>query len=94
MDGQSARGKVPAGVARRCAAAGIPCIALCGGLGEGAQAMYDLGLTAMFSALHSFTTPEEAALTCREDLAALTRSVARLLAALPETHDGTADNRD
>lgn len=84
MDGQSIRGKVPAGVARRCAAAGIPCVALCGGLGEGAEAMYGLGITAMFSALHSFTTPEQAVRTCREDLAALTRSVARLLATLPE----------
>ena len=82
MDGQSVRGKVPAGVARRCAAAGIPCIALCGSLGDGAQAMYDLGMSAMFSTLHSFTTMEEASRTCRSDLAQLTRSVARLLAAL------------
>ena len=82
MDGQSVRGKVPAGVARRCANAGIPCIALCGALGEGAQAMYDLGLSAMFSTLHTFTTLEEARHTCQSDLAQLTRSVARLLAAL------------
>ena len=82
MDGQSARGKVPSGVARRCAAAGVPCVALCGGLGEGARVMYDLGVTAMFSTLHGFTTPEAAAGTCRADLADLTRAVARLLAAL------------
>ena len=77
MDGQSARGKVPAGVARRCAAAGVPCLALCGGLGEGAEAMYPLGITAMFSALR-----RPGALASPADLADLTRSAARLIRAL------------
>ena len=81
LDGQSVRGKVPAGVARRCAAAGIPCLALCGSLGEGAEALYEMGITAMFSTLHRFTTLEEAQKTCRDDLAVLTRSAARLLRA-------------
>ena len=43
MDGQSVRfGKVPVGVARRCAARGIPAVAIVGGIGEGAEGLFDL----------------------------------------------------
>ncbi len=46
LDGQSVRyGKVPAGIARRCLARGIPVIAVAGGFGEGAEAFYDMGMT-------------------------------------------------
>lgn len=43
MDAQSVRfGKAPAGIARRCAACGIPVAAIVGGIGEGAEGLYDL----------------------------------------------------
>ena len=43
IDGQSVRfGKVPVGVARRCAAKGIPTLAIVGGIGEGAEGLFDL----------------------------------------------------
>ena len=43
MDGQSVRfGKVPVGVARRCAAKGIPTAAIVGGIGDGAEGFFDL----------------------------------------------------
>ena len=43
MDVQSVRfGKVPAGIARRCAARGIPVLVLVGGMGKGAEEMFDL----------------------------------------------------
>ena len=43
IDGQSVRfGKVPVGVARHCAAKGIPVIAIVGGIGEGAEGLYDI----------------------------------------------------
>lgn len=43
IDSQSVRfGKVPVGVARRCAARGIPTVALVGGIGEGAEGLFDL----------------------------------------------------
>ena len=43
IDGQSVRfGKVPVGVAKRCAAKGIPVAAIVGGIGEGADGLYDL----------------------------------------------------
>ena len=79
LDRQSAFGKVPAGVAGRCKARGVPCIALCGSIGEGAEALYDLGLTAMFSAIRGFADPSTIVQTCEEDFRVLSRSVARLL---------------
>ena len=43
IDGQSVRfGKVPVGVAKRCAARGIPTVAIVGGIGEGAEGLYEL----------------------------------------------------
>ena len=43
IDGQSVRfGKVPVGVARRCAKQGIPTLAIVGGIGEGAEGLFDL----------------------------------------------------
>ena len=43
IDGQSVHyGKVPVGVAKRCAAQGIPVIAIVGGIGDGAEGLYDL----------------------------------------------------
>ena len=43
IDGQSVRfGKVPVGVAKRCAAKGIPTLAIVGGIGDGAEGLFDL----------------------------------------------------
>ncbi len=43
MDGQSVRfGKAPVGVAKRCAAKGIPTVAIVGGIGDGAEGLFDL----------------------------------------------------
>ena len=43
MDAQSVRfGKVPAGIARRCAEQDIPVLALVGGMGDGAEGLFDL----------------------------------------------------
>ena len=43
IDGQSVRfGKVPVGVAKRCAVHGIPVLAIVGGIGEGAEGLFDL----------------------------------------------------
>lgn len=43
IDGQSVQfGKVPAGVARRCAAKGIPTAVIVGGIGDGAEGLFDL----------------------------------------------------
>ena len=43
IDGQSVRfGKVPVGVAKRCASHGIPTVAIVGGIGDGAEGLFDL----------------------------------------------------
>lgn len=43
IDGQSVRfGKVPVGVAKRCAAHGIPTVAIVGGILDGAEGLFDL----------------------------------------------------
>ena len=81
IDWQSARGKVPGSVAKRCQRAGVPCIALCGSIGKGAERLYEQGMTAIFSAVKGVSTFEEVAQTSEEDMAFLTDSVLRLLTA-------------
>jgi glycerate kinase len=48
-DAQTAFGKLPAAVAARCRAAGVPCVCLSGALGDGWRALYDHGMTAILS---------------------------------------------
>lgn len=82
LDGQSLRGKVVIGVARRAAAAGVPVIAVVGDVAPGAAAAYEQGVTAMFSTNRQALPWEQARLTAREDLAAVMEDLARLLAAM------------
>lgn len=49
IDSQSADGKVISGVARRTRTKGIPLIAIAGGIADSAVAVYDIGVSAMFS---------------------------------------------
>ena len=79
MDRQSANGKAPMGVGLRCQRASVPCIALCGSLGEGAEEMRKYGVTACFSAIRGETDFERIRATCRDDLYHLARSVVRLM---------------
>jgi glycerate kinase len=60
LDGQTRYGKAPAGVAARAQAAGIPCIAIAGGIGPGAQSLHELGIAAYFSICHGPVSLEEA----------------------------------
>ena len=80
MDAQSVRGKVCAGVARRAAAAGKRVYAVCGSLGEGAQAMTGLGVRGMFAASEAGRPWEEIVRTCREDLYKAAFAAAREIA--------------
>ena len=48
LDAQSLRGKVPVGVARRCRRLGVPCAALTGEAGDGAELAYGEGLCGIF----------------------------------------------
>lgn len=61
LDGQTARGKVVAGVAQRAGAAGVPAIALAGSMEAGAEAaLRSKGLTAAFCIADRPMTVEEA----------------------------------
>ncbi|RKN82116.1 glycerate kinase [Paenibacillus ginsengarvi] len=48
-DGQTAFGKVPAGIAEAARTSGAPVVCLSGGLGEGSDALYERGIAALFS---------------------------------------------
>ena len=79
MDWQSAHGKVPGTVGLRCKAAGVPCAALCGSVGKGADALYDCGISAIFSAVQGVCTFEEVRETSAASLEFLADAVLRLL---------------
>ncbi len=49
IDGQSLRGKVVIGVARRAAKQGVPTVAIVGDIADDADGAYDEGVTAIFS---------------------------------------------
>lgn len=59
-DEQTAYGKVPSGVSRIAQRHGVPVVCLSGGLGRGIDALYPVGVTALFSIVNSPMTLEEA----------------------------------
>ena len=59
-DAQSVCGKVIQGVALRARARGIPVYGLCGSLGDGAELLYDCGVTSLYSLVDENTSVEEA----------------------------------
>lgn len=73
MDRQTLLGKTPAGVARHAKTRRTPVIALVGSLGEGYEALYDIGVTAAFSIASG---PMDLAQAC-DDAARLLRERAR-----------------
>ena len=77
LDGQSLAGKVPVGVARRAKAKGVPCIALCGCIGPGAEQVKGCGIDAFYASSDGSRSFAEIQKTCREDLAALAARVLR-----------------
>ncbi len=60
MDYQSAYGKVVSGVGMHCQAQGVPCYALVGSIGDGAEALYDYGITSILPTVNGIMTLEEA----------------------------------
>lgn len=67
MDAQSAFGKVIAGVAAHCKSQNIPCLALAGSLGAGAEDMYELGVTGIMPLVDRITSLDEAILHSEEN---------------------------
>lgn len=60
IDWQSAYGKVPSGVGKRCKEKGIPALAIVGGIGNGADKIYDFGVESIISTINGAMTIEEA----------------------------------
>ena len=75
IDGQSVRGKVIAGIARRAKAKGVPVVALVGDIGLGAEEMYPLGVSAIFSINRVAVPYAQAKLRAEEDLRQTARTV-------------------
>lgn len=60
IDGQTKKGKVPMGIAKRAKKENIPVIAIVGDIREGAEAVYDFGIVSIMPALKRAMPLEEA----------------------------------
>jgi glycerate kinase len=78
LDGQTAHGKTPAGVARIAKRQGIPVIAVAGALGAGYEELYEHGIDAVFSICQGPIGLPEAIERVEELLASAAESIARL----------------
>lgn len=84
LDGQSAMGKVPCGVAKLAKKYGVPVIAFAGGVTPEASACHDIGIDAYFPIVRGVTTLEDAMdeeTACR-NMADTAEQVARLIKAV------------
>ncbi len=79
LDSQSARGKVVCGIARRAQAAGVPVIAIAGDIGDDADAVYEQGVSAVFSTNRKAVDFSIARAHCERDLEKSMDNVVRLL---------------
>ncbi len=60
MDWQSAFGKVPSGIGRRCRAKGVPAVAIVGGMGDGAEKIYEFGVESILPTINGAMEIQEA----------------------------------
>lgn len=81
MDGQSLAGKTPVGVALRAQAHGVRVVGIAGSLGPGAEALYDVGFTALFSTVPGVAPLDEVLAHAADNLTRVATAVVRLLAA-------------
>jgi glycerate kinase len=81
IDSQTAHGKTISGVARAAKEAGVPVVAIAGGIGEGAQNLYPLGVTSMFTLVPGPVTLNEAMQSGQRMIADTAERVLRLLIA-------------
>lgn len=51
IDWQSAFGKVPSGIGERCKKKGIPAVAIVGGMGDGAEKIFDFGIDSIMTTI-------------------------------------------
>lgn len=79
IDWQSAHGKVPSAVGKRCLKNGIRCIAICGSRGKGADEIRKCGVEKIYvSSENDDRTMAEIMKSCREELEKLTKEIMRM----------------
>jgi glycerate kinase len=78
LDGQSLGGKTAIGVARLCRSIGVPCIALVGGIGDGAEKAIPQGMTAYFAICDGPMSVEDAMAHTAELLEKTSANIGRL----------------
>ena len=79
IDGQTAQGKTPVGVARIAKMESIPVIALAGSVGPGVEAVYEKGIDALFPVVHGAVSLDEALAKGSENLTRAARNLAATL---------------
>ncbi len=77
IDFQTKYDKAPAGVARVAKEAGIPCIAVCGSVGERIDELYEIGINAVFSLCKGPQSLESAIKDSRNQLCHTVEQVVR-----------------
>lgn len=80
IDGQSLRGKVVVGVARRASGQKVPVIAIVGDIGDNIEPVYEIGVNAILSINRVAVPFSEARKRSRQDLALTADTLMRLLA--------------
>lgn len=80
IDGQSHHGKAVSGIARLCKKHQVPVVVLAGSRGEGAEAIYEDGVTAIVTAQQKNATEEELVKKAEEWYQNAAESLFRLLA--------------
>lgn len=81
-DQQSSMGKVLSGISRRASQAGVPVISISGAVEPGAEALYDLGMTALFATCRTICTLEQALADAEANLFRAASDIFRMAAAL------------
>ena len=79
LDFQTAFGKTPVGVAKVAKAGNIPVIAIAGGIGEGAESVYDAGIDAMLGIVQAPMSLENAVEDAPQLISDTAEQAARLI---------------
>lgn len=81
LDWQSSFGKVPGGVGGRCRLAGVPAVAIVGGMGKGAEEIYQHGISSIVTTINGPMRTEEAMERAEELYSCAARRMFRLFKA-------------
>ncbi len=81
MDWQSAFGKVPSGIGLRCRKKGIPAVAIVGGMGDKAEAIFDYGIDSIMTTINGAMGLNEALGRARELYSSAAERTLRLVRA-------------